>query len=176
MNQEFVVKTSVWKAILYLSGSLLFVLTGVLLIYINVNFVATIVGIITVGFFGCGFFVGLFRYLLDRRPLIVIDEKGINDRRLGVGKVDWKDIKFVKLNSESTNGYIFLKLVNRDKYLKNLPRISKILSRFDGDLDFGIVNITSVGTDTKPEKIYEMISKYIPEKQINDLDRMFEIE
>lgn len=51
-------------------------------------------------------------------------------------KINWKDVKFVKLNSESTNAYVSLKLVDSKKYLKNLPRISKILSRFDGDLDF----------------------------------------
>jgi hypothetical protein len=66
--------------------------------------------------------------------------------------------------------------VNSEKYLKNLPRASKILSRFNGDLDFGILNITLIGIDTKPQKVYEIILNHIPERQINDIDRMYEIK
>lgn len=176
MSEEFVVEIPVWKAILYLLGCLLFVLGGVLLLYIDENLITTIVGIITIGFFGCGLFIIPFQYLLDRRPLIVIDEKGIDDRRLGVGKIDWKDIKSVKLNSGSPNSSIPLKLISSEKYLKNLPGASKLLSRFDGDLKFGIFNITLIGIDTKPQKVYETILKYIPEKQTKDLDSFYEIK
>ncbi len=176
MNEKFIVKVSFWKTILYSLGCLLFVLLGFSLIFIDRGLIPIISGIICIGFFGFGFFVLLFRGLLDRRPLIVIDEKGINDRRLGVGRIDWEDIKFVKLNSGNKNSSISLKLVNFEKYLKNLPRASKILSRFNGDLDFGILDITFIGIDTKPQKVYEIILNYIPQKQIDDLDRIYEIK
>ncbi|MCY7347153.1 MAG: hypothetical protein LH614_13145 [Pyrinomonadaceae bacterium] len=107
MNEEFVINTSIWKTILALAGCLLFVLAGVFLIFEVKGLIPTVAGIISIGFFGFGFFVLLFRGLLDRRPLIVINEKGIDDRRLDVGRIDWEDIKFVKLNSDNKQVSIY---------------------------------------------------------------------
>lgn len=174
MNEEFVVKTSIGKTILFLIGCLAFITAGVFIISLSRSLFEFIAGILCIGFFGLGFFVLLFRGLLDRRPLISIDEKGINDRRLGVGRINWEDIKFIKLNSDNKNSSISLKLLNSEKYLKNLPRASKILSRFNGDLDFGILNINLSLTNIKPQKVYEVILKHIPEKQLNNSDKMYE--
>jgi hypothetical protein len=60
-------------------------------------------------FFGFGILVGLF-HLVDRRPQIRIDEKGIWDRTTKREKIDWKFIKTansIKIHSER---FIALKL------------------------------------------------------------------
>jgi hypothetical protein len=183
MNTEFVVKTSVAKTIFYSFGCLLFVVGGIF-IYLDKGWLAKIIGIISVGFFGFGFFVLLYRGL-DRRPRIVIDEKGITDRTLGVGRIDWEDIKFVNFQSDShaSNNSIFLKLVKSEKNSKVLANLSKGLSKFDGDLDFGILHLNLNVIDKKPEEIYAKILNHISEKRnsdsnswYEDLDRIGEIQ
>lgn len=173
MNEKFVIKTSVWKTIPYLLGCLVFVAVGVFIVFEVEGLIPTIAGLSCIGFFGFGFFVLLYR-VLDRRPRILIDEKGITDRLLRVGRIDWGDIKFVKLSSDSKNSSIFLKLVNSEKTSKILLNSKNKIYNFNGDLDFGILSLNLTNLDMKPEKVYEIILKYIPEKQIINSDGMYE--
>lgn len=155
MNQV-VIKTSVWKTILTLLVSLLFVTGGVFLIFAGKTQSAKVVGIISIVFFGFGFFV-LLRQGLDRRPRIVIDEEGVTDRTLGVGRINWEDIASVQLSSVYTNKFIVLQLVNTEKYLENLSNASKKMSKINRDLGFGALNLNLSLIDMKPQRVYELI-------------------
>ncbi len=172
MNEEFVIKTSVWKTILYLMVCLLFVIAGVFIIFDSNSLTKTIAGVLCIGFFGFGFFVLLYQ-VLNRRPRILIDEKGITDRMLGIGRINWEDIEYVKLRS-SKNRSIFLKLVKSQKSSEILSSAKNKKYNFDGDLDLGILALNLNLIDTEPQNVYEVILKHIPEKQLNNSDKMYE--
>ncbi len=127
---NIVVKTYVWKSGLALFCCLLFVLTGIFIISVSENWIETLIGVTSITFFGAGFFI-LLRQIIDRRPRISIDETGITDRTLGVGKIDWADVEFVHLNSTFANNFLVLKLSNTEKYLQNLSNTSRKLTKLN---------------------------------------------
>jgi hypothetical protein len=161
--KEIVIRTSVWKSILFLAGCLLFVIGGIFIISSGKGSKSTLVGILGIVFFGFGFFV-LLRQGLDRRPRIIIDEKGVTDRTLGVGRIDWEDIDAVQLTSVFSNNFVVLQLNNNEKYLKNLSNTSRKLTKVNKDLGFGALNLNLSSLDMKPKKIYEIIRNRIPDK------------
>ena len=165
LMNEVVIKTSLWKSILFLAGCLLFVVGGIFVIFYGKGSNSTVVGILSIVFFGTGFFV-LLRQGLDRRPRIIIDEQGVTDRTLGVGRIVWEDIEAVQLSSVFTNNFVVLKLKNNEKYLKNLSNISKKLTKVNKDLGFGVLNLNLSLLDMKPKKIYEIVRSRIPDKQL----------
>jgi len=162
--KEVVINTSAWKSILFLAGCLIFVIGGIFIIFYGKGSNSTPVGILSIVFFGFGFFV-LLRQGLDRRPRIVIDEKGVTDRTLGVGRIDWEDIETVQLTSVFTNNFVVLKLKNNEKYLQKLSNISKKLTKVNKDLGFGALNLNLSMLDMKPKKIYEIVRSRIADKQ-----------
>lgn len=175
MNNEFVVKTSFQKTILYQIGCLVFVIAGLYMFYVSDDLYTRIIMLICAGVFGFGFLVLIYFGLFDRRPRIVIDEIGIYDRLLGVGKINWEDIKHIRFDSDDKNPLISIKLantLNSSKILVNAR--NKRFSSIDGDLDFGILSLNLNFTDAEPQKIYAMILKHIPDKQISDTNKLYE--
>lgn len=158
--QEIIVKTSVWKSIFFLLICLSFTVGGIFIIFVAKDWSKTLIGFASLFFFGFGFFA-LLRQALDRRPRLTIDEKGVTDRTLGVGRIDWEDIEVVQLTSIFTNNFIVLKLTNVEKYLKNLSSVSKKATKLNKSLGFGELNLNLSLVDMKPKRIYEIIAERV---------------
>lgn len=167
MKEEFVIKTSVRKTIVYLIGCLMFVLVGVFIISTGDDLTRIIAGIAGIVFFGIGFFVLLYQ-VLDRRPRIVIGEKGVFDRTLRLGTIDWEDIEAVELKSVFSTNFITLQLVNPEKYLEKLSNTSKRITILNKKLGFGILNLNLSLIDKKPQKVYEMVMNRISRKRSDE--------
>lgn len=50
-------------------------------------------------------------------PILVIDDHGVYDRRLGVGKILWRDVEDVQVETSYGNRFLCLKLRYPDKYV-----------------------------------------------------------
>jgi hypothetical protein len=160
--QEIVIKTSVWKAILILFISAAFVAGGIFTILRSNDLFLNIIGIIGIVFFGVGFFVLLY-HVSDRRPRIIIDEKGITDRTLGIGRIDWEDIESVDLASVSSTKFVVLYLKDTGKYLKRLSNTSRKITKINKMLGFGALNLNLSLIDMKPQSFFNLIESRINE-------------
>jgi hypothetical protein len=87
--ERVIVRSSYLRWVLMLIGALGFVAGGVFILKIGDNGLAAWGGIV---FFGACALMAIVQ-ILDRRPRLVIDERGILDRTLKVGVIEWHDIE-----------------------------------------------------------------------------------
>jgi hypothetical protein len=93
----------------------------------------------------------------DPRPLIVLDETGIADRRLGIGTIAWRDIRRAYARSFEGATFICLELFEPERYLARLP----LLQRVAGSLWklFGIspLHVSTGHLDVRHEELFELV-------------------
>lgn len=157
---EIIIKTSIWKSFCFLLICLAFVAGGVFILFAASDWFYFLVGLSSVIFFGLGF-VALLRQAADRRPRIVIDEIGVTDRTLGIGRIDWDDIEAAGRTSVFTNDFICLKISNVEKYTERLPKTSKKLIQINKSLGFSELNLNLNLVDMKAAEIQEYVMKHI---------------
>ena len=88
--------------------------------------VGRVVGWIGVGFFGLGF-VAMPIAFFRRGPQVIIDDRGIEDRRMNIGPILWEDIQALSIVSVSSAKMLSIELADPEKYLSRLPRRSRWL-------------------------------------------------
>jgi hypothetical protein len=79
-----------------------------------------VVGWLGVVFFGLAAVV-IPLQLLRRGPVVIIDDSGVLDRRLGVGLIPWQDISSVSITQIRNQRFISLWLRNEGQYLSHWP-------------------------------------------------------
>jgi hypothetical protein len=82
-----------------------------------------------------------------RTPRILLDEEGIRDRHLGLGKIPWEDVEGVELGTHPA--HTFLMLRDPERWIARLPfpyRVFTGVNRFFGYPPF-LVNLIGTGTD-----------------------------
>ena len=102
-------------------------------------------------------FVHAVRQLSQRGPVIIINEQGINDKRLGVGVVRWSDIEGARMHGVAGAYFISLKIANSKQYFARQPiyiRISNPLWRM---FDVSPIHIKVAYMDVSPEELFKMI-------------------
>lgn len=110
----------------------LFALTGALVAMFC--FLATqpdrlsqVVGWIGIVFFGLGFIA--FPVMFFRRsPQVVINDEGIEDRRMKIGVIRWEDIRLLFIGSVKSAKFLCVDLVDPRKYVSRLPRLGRWLT------------------------------------------------
>lgn len=67
--------------------------------------------------------------IFDSRPRLILDEDGVIDRTLGVGKIFWKDIKGLSVKTVYKNDFVCLQMDedSNQRYLSNLSPIKRKL-------------------------------------------------
>jgi hypothetical protein len=105
------------------------------------NWLARVVGITCILLFGFGSLALIYTYAIDRRPRIVIDNNGVTDRTLHVGRIDWADIVGIELRSLYGNKFVVLRLRDSQKYLDRLSRGRRFASQSNRALGFGELNL-----------------------------------
>jgi hypothetical protein len=79
-------------------------------------------------FFGAGSPRFLWR-LIDPRPRLVLDRRGILDRTLGVGIIPWDEITAVSVRRVGDVDFIGLDLRNPEQFVAKRSRLKRVLSR-----------------------------------------------
>jgi hypothetical protein len=109
------------------------------------------------GFGAC--FLAAIRFglvLVDRRPRIIIDRRGIFDRSCRVGIIPWSEVTSVHPPS-SQSRFVQLELKESERWVAKMPPIRRWLAaqeRRQGQSGIAI-NLTMV--DAAPEKIYALL-------------------
>jgi len=77
--------------------------------------------------FGLGF-IRLPIMLLNTAPQVIINDHGIDDRRMKIGIIDWKDIRSLSIRSISSNRFLCVEVFDREKYMASLPKWQRKLT------------------------------------------------
>lgn len=117
-----------------------------------------------VTFFGLCLIIFL-RQILDWRPRIVIDERGIFDRTLRVGVIEWHDIEHAYLNSIAGNPFVSLVLTDPEKYLQKAIAWQRKLARLNKYLGAETININVGGINKSPDEVLAVVLMRLAERQ-----------
>lgn len=152
--EKLIIKNSRWKHLLLLIGCIGFVAAGIWMVIKGKPF-----GWVAILFFGSGIPVSI-RQIADSRPRLVIDEHGVLDRTLGVGRIPWSDIEGAYVRSISGNDFICLELKNSDEYRQKLSKVKRAMAAANRDLGFTDFNLNLSGVDVRTEEVFELLMKY----------------
>ena len=155
---QVIVKNSRFRYVLLLLIAIGFVVAGLYIVFGANGAGNALLGWVSIIFFGSG--IPLFAWqLYDSRPRLIIDEQGILDRTLGVGRIPWSEITQAHIQTLSGNDFICLELEHPEEYAAKLSPVRRAASsanRALGCTDF-IINLSGVNAST--EEIFELIMK-----------------
>jgi len=155
------IKSSRGKYFALLFGAIGFVAGGAFILLIGGP---KLIGWASIIFFGAGIPLSIWQ-ILDRRPRLKIDDTGIVDRTLGVGKIAWEDIEGAFVKSIQGNDFICLNLRNNKKYTDKLSSVKKAMISANEKLGFTPISLNLSGVDTNANEILELIMKTIEAKR-----------
>lgn len=97
----------------------------------------------------------------DRRPRIVINEQGIEDKRTKMGAIEWRDITNLSIVRMKNTQHLQIKVAEPSKYFARMSKIQKIGTKIDtlGGLDELSINVT--GLEISADKIAEIIAERV---------------
>ncbi len=150
-------RTSRAWAVANLVGSLGFVAGGVLTLLIGGP---PLIGWLGIGFFGACAAVFSWR-LVDARPRLVIDDKGIWDRRWNAGVIEWSDIRTAWVKHLNDEPFLCLELKDPAKYTDRLSPLQKRLVGLNRDLGFSEVSISLSGLTVDPDLVQQLVVKEV---------------
>ena len=168
--EKVIIRNSRWKHVLLLIGCIGFVAAGIWMIIQGKQF-----GWVALLFFGSGIPISIWQ-IADSRPRLIIDDSGVLDRTLGVGRIEWTDIQEAYVRSISGNDFICLELKNPEKYSQQLSQVKRAMADANRGLGFTDFNINLSGVAASTDEIFELLMKYCEaaakrqEKPIQPLD------
>ena len=143
---------------LLLAGSLGFVLGGVFIL-LSGDGSSLFVGLSSIAFFG-GCALVATKQLLDARPRLVIDDRGVLDRTLKVGVIAWNDILDAQVATLRRQSFVALRLRNEASYTDRLSpilrRLTELNRQFPG---FTTLNISVSTLDVEPQQLASLIAQ-----------------
>ena len=136
-----------------LIGSIGFVAAGIAMVAQGKAF-----GWVAILFFGCGVPIYIWQ-IVDSRPRLIIDDDGVLDRTMGVGRIAWGDIETAYVRSIDGNDFICFELKDPEKYLQKSSKVKRAMAGANRGLGFTDFNLNLVGVDAKTEEVFELIIK-----------------
>lgn len=91
--------------------------------------------------------------------VLIMNEQGINDRRLGVGVIDWFDIEEVQIEHRYQSQFICMRLRDPEKYIARLSGDKLIKMRDNQKLGFNMLNIDVSAFEVDPLQLMEHVRK-----------------
>jgi hypothetical protein len=152
--EKLIIKNARGKYVLLLIGSIGFVAVG---IWIVVHGGSS--GWVPILFFGCGIPIFIWQ-IADARPRLTIDEHGVVDRTLGVGRIAWSDIEAAYVRSINGNDFICLELKNPEQYWQKLSKVKQAMAAANRGLGFTDFNLNLSGVEARTEEVFELLMKY----------------
>jgi hypothetical protein len=124
-----------------------FVVAGVaMLVWVPVRLLpfalVKIAGVASVAFFGgCGIYAVV--RLLGSRPLLVLDDFGIDDHATAgaVGRVSWDEIESARIDSMMGQRFLVVTLRDPTSVIERLPRVTRAVARMNQRLTGSPFNI-----------------------------------
>ena len=138
-----------------LIGSMTFVAAGVLVLAMGANPLAASSAIV---FFGGCALVGAWQ-LLASRPRLVIGERGVFDRTLKIGVIEWHDINGAFVKRLRGNTFVCLELRDPAKYTGTLPPIGRRRAEANRNLGFTPISLNLTGLAVDADRICELLLK-----------------
>ena len=152
--EKLVIKNSRWKYVLFLVICIAFVVANAGLLMEG-----EWLGWIGLVFFGSG--IPLFIWqIMDSRPRLIIDERGVFDRTLGVGCIAWSDVQTAYVKSISGTDFICLELRNAEQYRKKSSAIRRAMTTANRNLGFSDFSLNLSGVNAMTEDVFELVMKY----------------
>ncbi len=116
------------------------------------------IGLFTVFFFGACTLVAVQR-LLDSRPRLVIDDHGIYDRTLGVGRIPWSEITGAEVRSIQGNEFVSVYVRDARMLRMEVSPLRNALNAANRALGFSEFNINLSGLAIDANQLQELIVK-----------------
>ncbi len=115
-----------------------------------------------IGFFFLAIPIFLWQ-IFDSRPRLILDENGVIDRRLGVGKIFWKDIKGLSVRTVYKNDFVCLYTDedSNQRYLSNVSSIKRKLLTANVALGWPPLNLELSGIKGSTEDIFQAIVQQV---------------
>lgn len=122
MTRRIEIPLNKQKILLFLIGSIAFVLIDLgMLLYPDSKHpnIVRFWGVLGVSFFGATTITSI-KKLLDKRPGLILDSKGIQENTHGtsIGLIEWKDITHIKLIQIQSTKFLSVHVTNPDKYVR----------------------------------------------------------
>lgn len=164
---KLVIGSSRWRYLVLLLASLGFVAGGVFILAMpapkrGLHANKSLAGWSSIIFFGGCALVAAWE-LVDSRPRLIIDDEGIYDRTLGVGRIPWSDIRNAYLRSIHENDFICLELRDSDDYLQRTNAVKRALASANAALGFTPISLNLSGVAADSNDILELILKKLHE-------------
>jgi hypothetical protein len=159
-------RTNCWKALLLILICLGFVGTGVGYIALvgsgdPLGCLLMAACILVFGVFTCG----AVWMLIDRRPRVVLDQYGILDRKIGVGRIAWPDIIHAYILTFGAGrigrqDFICLDVHNEEVYLRKAWPIKRFMAAGNRWLGYTSLVVNLGATDADPHDVLWLIFEY----------------
>jgi hypothetical protein len=117
---------------------------------------ARIVGWAGVCFFSLGFVV-VPKQLFKRGPQVVIDERGIEDRRAKLGLIEWIDVTSLTVGEIHAQKFLSIEVSNPQKYLERLSNAGRIAAQANRALGFSEITIGFSGLSHSADEVMRFI-------------------
>jgi hypothetical protein len=99
----------------------------------------------------------VIRRARDPRPLIVLDETGISDRRLDIGAIAWRDIRRVYARSLEGATFICLEFFEPELYLERMPFLRRVASQLWRVFGISPVHLATGNLDMRHKDLFELV-------------------
>lgn len=168
-TDKIIIPLSKSKITLVLTGSIVFVILGILFflhperfltIFLRNEEIIRITGFASVGFFGlCAIFYAI--KLFDNKPGLNIDKHGILDNSSGIssGLIAWQDIQEITVLEIVKQKVILIMVSNPDNYIaRQKSRFKRKIMKLNYDNYETPIQITANGLKCSFDELFEMIS------------------
>ena len=167
MEGRFVVRNSPWRWLGFAVISLIFVVAGIAFVVTPQTFEGKrsatfilVVGWLLVAGFGACFAVSVGQ-AFTRDPRLVIDGEGIEDRRLGLGKIPWSEIRELRLVRMHRVPLLALSLRDPAPWLERLPRLRRFAARTNQRMGLSPFVISLAATKQKAEAVHAIVREHL---------------
>ncbi len=94
---------------------------------------------------------------LHFKPLITIDEKGIYDRKMGVGLIPWEDIKSVRMQKLGFGHCVALEIKGCQKYRVRLPKWRQSIGELGAKGGIPEFHLSTMASTSSAETLHKLI-------------------
>jgi hypothetical protein len=111
------------------------------------------VGWFGVVFFGLGFIMIPVK-LVTSGPQVMINDEGIEARRLGVGLIPWQDIDSLSLASVNRTRFLNIWVTDPEKYISILPKWKRAVALIQQKMGFSVLTLTFSGLSPGIDEVW----------------------
>jgi hypothetical protein len=121
-------------------------------------------GMATAPGWACVLVTGICAYsflprLLDRRPRLIIDDRGVFDRTLGIGFIPLRDIRNAYIKTIFDKTFVCIDLHNTSHWLMQLTRTQRTLANCNERFGFSPISLYLTGASVSAECVLDTILK-----------------